>query len=1257
MAKNNKTTNIDINGQKAGQKLVDIQIKVRKLTKEVNGLTVGTDKYNRKVAELAKSKAAISDHHTRVRQLSSAYKEVGKQQSVFKKIAGQVGIFGGIGAAIGLASKAVGSWMNNTIKFTKELSSLRAITGASIKDMVFYRKEAIAIGKDTKQSASEVVEAYKLVGSARPELLKNKEALADVTKQAIILSEAAEIDLSVAVNSLTGSMNQLGAETKDAARYANAYAAGSKAGAANVANLGESIRKAGGAADGYNVSLEQSIGLLETMAEKEIKGSEAGTMLRNVLLNMQTVKALPEKALKDLERFGVNTDLVSDKTVPFQERLKEMAKISGDATAMLHVFGKENITAAQAILKNTDKVEEFTAAVTGTNTALEQQAINNDNLDGDLKSLSSAWEGFTLAIGGADGILRDIVQGGRDVLNWLSDTITAFKEWKTIDIETQFLKLFKALNVLNPAMWLFGDSLRNALDKKIKYNEITSSVIENVEDEARSVDILTKSLAANKEKLDAGNLSQEQTTEVQNENAKIIKTLKELYPELTKNVDLQSASLEDLKRIQKEVTNGAIDQAIQQAKAAEVQKIYQDIIRDTRSLADFKQRDGGTGNQQVAITTLENSLEASKEALKKVDEEFRGLGENIKDLGFNFTQDFDVQNEIIAESKAQIKALNKELANANDDEKKFIQQKIKAHQQLVNSGEKANKDLLNAELERINAVEKEVVEKTEEEIAAEEEKKAARKKATAEAKKEYDKLLKDLEKLKEAEIALTQEAEDKKALASKTGKEKELLAYQQQLDKKYAKEIELANKIIAAENAKTEDVAAAQDKLNNLKALKDEEYRTEKERLDAEYLNKQETQQIAAETRKSEALVNIERAQLNTRLLLAMNAAENIAEEDIKAQAKAAQEISKINQEILAFEHQEKLRQLDADLAAEKKKITESKEFELLSKQEQDALIAELELENGELKKEAEQTFLNSLSEMRRAANAEDAKAMQQVWQTALNNVGGYVQQLQGILNDVNQVQLNNIESEKNEKLSALDDQLRREVITEEEYQKKKTAIDNKAAEEELKIKEKAYKQEKALALVQVAINTALAITKAIATFAPPPSPVGIAAIAAAGITGATQAALIASQPMPQRKKGGYNVVGADDGKTYNADYVGKHKGGMLPSTPSLVLASEEGPEYFVPNPLLSDPTVANHVAAIEAIRLNQFAQGGATQELPTPQVNVNTMDAEMLKYLQINMQLMQKLGYSLENLGVTIGDQQVDDITDRQGELANRRA
>ena len=64
----------------------------------------------------------------------------------------------------------------------------------------------------------------------------------------------------------------------------------------------------------------------------------------------------------------------------------------------------------------------MTTQITGTNIAEEQAKTNTDNLDGSLKALSSAWEGFNLHLNSSNGLFRDMVDGMKDLVTWLDKT-------------------------------------------------------------------------------------------------------------------------------------------------------------------------------------------------------------------------------------------------------------------------------------------------------------------------------------------------------------------------------------------------------------------------------------------------------------------------------------------------------------------------------------------------------------------------------------------------------------------------------------------------------------------------------------------------------------------------------------------------------------------------------------------------------------------------------------------------------------------
>lgn len=329
----------------------------------------------------------------------------------FEKTAKAVSVgmrsFVGSFAAMAGVSVAFTDAIKTSMQFEKSLSSLRSITGLSATDMEFFKQKAIELGSTSTQTASQVVEAFQLIGSQQPELLKNKEALSEVTKQAITLAEAAGMDVPEAAKALSGSINQMGESADKAGEYVNILAAASQAGSADIQYLSKAIEKSGGAASSVGVKYNELVAAIEAIAPKISEASEAGTNLRNIFL---TLEASTDKNLKP-------------SVVGLTAALDNLAKKNLDATGMTKMFGKESVTAALAIVNAKDQYKEYVKAITGTNTAIEQQKINNDNLAGSINGLSSAWEGFILTANKSNGVLKETVDYLTSIVNMATEAI------------------------------------------------------------------------------------------------------------------------------------------------------------------------------------------------------------------------------------------------------------------------------------------------------------------------------------------------------------------------------------------------------------------------------------------------------------------------------------------------------------------------------------------------------------------------------------------------------------------------------------------------------------------------------------------------------------------------------------------------------------------------------------------------------------------------------------------------------------------
>ena len=203
------------------------------------------------------------------------------------KLAGAVGT---LAASLGVASGAAAVMKDSIDKattFEKSMSQLKALTGLGEDEMGKLKQAAIDLGSTTTQSASQAADAFRIIGSAKPELLKSADALASVTKDAITLAEAAGMEVPQAASALTTALNQMGKGASDATRFINVLAAGSQQGAGDIEWLNSAITQSGTAAKAVGTEFEELVANLEQLAQGGFDASSAGTALRSIIMNLE----------------------------------------------------------------------------------------------------------------------------------------------------------------------------------------------------------------------------------------------------------------------------------------------------------------------------------------------------------------------------------------------------------------------------------------------------------------------------------------------------------------------------------------------------------------------------------------------------------------------------------------------------------------------------------------------------------------------------------------------------------------------------------------------------------------------------------------------------------------------------------------------------------------------------------------------------------------------------------------------------------
>lgn len=343
-------------------------------------------------------KANTSGIDTADRKLNALAVSGGKVDSTFMSLSKTIGVVASTLAVAGISNSVIASH----VRFTTALSQLSAITGATGKDLEYYREQSLAIGASTTLSASQAASAFKLIASAKPDLLASAESLAAVTQQAVYLAEAAGIDMPQAAKSLGSALNQFQLDANKSSDVINILAASSKYGTSSIAEVSDALVNAGSAANSLGVNLTDTVTGIQLLAKAGITAAEGGTGLRQVMLRLE----------------NTNNTALMPSVSGLSSSLQTLSDMQLSNTQLMKMFGIEAFKSVTALLAQQSSFDKLSQSITGTNVAYEQAGINNDNLEGDYKKLKSVVESLSLSIGeDLDGSMRSAVQGTTSLLS------------------------------------------------------------------------------------------------------------------------------------------------------------------------------------------------------------------------------------------------------------------------------------------------------------------------------------------------------------------------------------------------------------------------------------------------------------------------------------------------------------------------------------------------------------------------------------------------------------------------------------------------------------------------------------------------------------------------------------------------------------------------------------------------------------------------------------------------------------------------
>lgn len=356
-------------------------------------------------------------------EISSLYAKVGADISdLQKKMAQTRGEMDKTAEHIGARARAIGDKMSSLGKtmtfgvtlplvgmgamalkasadFEQAGNRMQAISGATATEMDALRQRALQLGKDTVFSAGEAMQGMLELSKAGLAVGQTFDAIDGTLK----LAAAASIDVAKAAEISANAMNVFGLKGKEINRVADILAATANSSSVEITDIADSLQMAGAMAAAAGMPIEDLATAIGVLGNQGIKGSDAGTSLKQMLLQLQ---APSDKAAKLMESIGLSVYDASGKMLSLREIIANLQTATAEMTqqerdfALATIFGSDAVRSANVLItQGVSGFDRMSKSVNEAGAAQKMADANMKGLAGAIEYLKGSLETMMISTG------------------------------------------------------------------------------------------------------------------------------------------------------------------------------------------------------------------------------------------------------------------------------------------------------------------------------------------------------------------------------------------------------------------------------------------------------------------------------------------------------------------------------------------------------------------------------------------------------------------------------------------------------------------------------------------------------------------------------------------------------------------------------------------------------------------------------------------------------------------------------------------
>ena len=388
--------------------------------------------------------ADIADAQKGLDTISGRLSNVGKEAAKTGAL-----LSAGVTAPLGLLAKSA---LDTAMDYQSSLNMMQAVSGATSEQMQQVAKRAKELGADMTLPATSAGDAAK----AMTELAKAGLSVDDTlgaAKGVLQLAAAGNLSEAQAAEIAANALNAFHLQGTEATRVADLLAAAANASSGEVTDMADSLKMSAAVFASSNVPIEELVASIGQMANAGIKGSDAGTSLKQMLLSLQ---APTDKAQKLMDSLGINIYDAQGKMLPFGDIIGQFSGKLGNLTqeqrnqALATIFGSDAVRAANIVMMGgVDAHKQMLDAVTRQGAAADLAGARMKGLGGALEGLKSQVETVLLDV--AEPFLATLEGWART----LADLVPKISEIDP-NLRNAALAFAAVLAAAGPAIAIFG---------------------------------------------------------------------------------------------------------------------------------------------------------------------------------------------------------------------------------------------------------------------------------------------------------------------------------------------------------------------------------------------------------------------------------------------------------------------------------------------------------------------------------------------------------------------------------------------------------------------------------------------------------------------------------------------------------------------------------------------------------------------------------------------------------------------------------